>query len=40
VPQAGEADDQRDPGAGQRCDVHAVPGVVLQVVQVDEGSLA
>src|SRR5262249_29073865 len=40
VAQAREATDQRDPGAGQRCDMHAVAGVVLQVVQVHEGGLA
>ena len=40
VAQAAEAADQRDPGAGQRGDVHAVAGVVLQVPQVHQGGLA
>ena len=35
-----EAGDQREPGAGQRRDVHAVAGVVLQVVQVHQRGLA
>src|SRR5262245_37969730 len=40
VPQAGEAADERDPGTGERGDVHAVTGVVLEVVQVHQGGLA
>ena len=39
VPQAAEAGDERDPGAGQRCDVHSVAGVVLKVIQVHERGL-
>ena len=39
VPEAAEAADQRDPRAGQRGDVDAVAGVVLQVPQVRQGGL-
>jgi hypothetical protein len=38
--QAAEAGDQRDPGACQGGEVDLVAGVVLKVVQVDQGGLA
>ena len=40
VAHAAEAGDDRDPGAGERRDVHAVAGVVLEVVQVHQRGLA
>ena len=35
-----EAGQRRDPGAGQRGDVHAVAGVVLEVVEVESAASA
>src|SRR6478752_2777641 len=40
VAHAPEAGDDRDPGTGKRCDVHAVAGVLLQVVQIHQRGLA
>ena len=40
VAHAAEAGDRGDPGAGERGDVQAVHGVVLQVVQVHQRGLA
>ena len=40
VPHAAEPGDERDPGAGQRGDVQAVAGVVLEVAQVHQRGLA
>ena len=40
VAHAAEAGDGRDPGAGERRDVQAVAGVVLEVVEVHQRRLA
>jgi hypothetical protein len=37
--QAGESRHQGDPGSRQRSDMQAVAGVVLEIVEIHEGSL-